>query len=394
MSVLRSVASSAARSAAAARPTSVAVPGLAQVTLSHSANATTSTHSSRSVSAAQSFSSSATQQLPSPSSSNISTSKPVPSSRPQGSSSGAHVSRLSPRAPPQRQEPYSPITVAVVKTLAKMMGYNSRESTAIRVTSDLFDACADAVELNAHFWYEECGLPRTYQTWFQLTNLHVWLLLVRFRAFPTRDVSQSYAQELINHFFIDAESRMRERFGVQTSRLVKGYMRDMHMQQRGAVLSLDEALGRNSDAHMAAALWRNLWGGGWGIVGGVKRKLRGIDRSDKPGNPKVYSQDEEEGLPDLAVDKAAPALPASNASKPLHSNGLEEKMAQVPPPNNRASSLIPAHHGDIEALAFAQHLAGSVDFVRIQVEHLAEMSDQSIMQGSVGKGASQLFVKI
>ncbi|CAD6908913.1 unnamed protein product, partial [Tilletia laevis] len=320
-------------------------------------------------------------------------SKPVPSPRAQGNN-GSHVSRLSPRAPAQREEPYNPITVAVVKTLAKMMGYNSRESTAIRVTSDLYDACADAVELNAHFWYEECGLPRTYQTWFQLTNLHVWLLMTRFRAFPTRALSQSYAQELINHFFIDAESRMRERFGVQTSRLVKGYMRDMHMQQRGAVLSLDEALGRNSDAFMAAALWRNIWGGGWGIVGGVKRKLRGIDRSDKPGNPKEYGQDEEEGLPDLAVDKAAPALPASIARQPLHSNSPEDKLAHVPPPNNRASSLIPAHHGDIEALIFAQQLASTVDFVRAQVQHLAELPDDTITQGALAKNAALVFVKM
>ncbi|KAK0531937.1 Serine carboxypeptidase 3 [Tilletia horrida] len=275
-----------------------------------------------------------------------------------------------------------------------MMGYNTRESTAIRVTSDLYDACADAVEYNAHFWHEECNLPRTYQTWFQLTNLHVWLLLVRFRAFPTRELSQSYAQELINHFFIDAESRMRERFGVQTARLVKGYMRDMHMQQRGAILSLDEALGRNSDAFLAAALWRNLWGGGWGVVGGVKRKLKGIDRSDKPGNPLEFGPEEEEGLPDLAVDKAAPQLPPSVANKPLHSNGPEEKLAHVPAPTNRAASLIPAEHGDIEALLFAEHLATAVDFVRIQVERLAERRDEELMRDGVGKKASQLFTKI
>jgi len=323
----------------------------------------------------------------------MSTSKPAPSAA-AAQRREPHVSQMSPRAPPMRKEPYSPITVAVVKTLAKMMGYNSRESTAIRVTSDLYDACVDAVELNAHFWHGELGLPRTYQVWFQLTNLHVWLLLVRFRALPTRPQAQAYAQEIINHFFIDAESRMRERFGVQTARLVKGYMRDMHMQQRGAVLSMDEALGKHSDAFLAAALWRNIWGGGWGVVGGVKRKLRGIDRSDKPGNPKEYGAEEEEGLPDLAVDLTSPALPASVVKKPLHSNGPEEKLAHVPPPSNRAAPLIPAPHGDIEALIFAEHLAKTVEFVRIQLERLSELSDESLMHDSVGKKASQVFTKI
>ncbi|KAK0557183.1 Serine carboxypeptidase 3 [Tilletia horrida] len=323
----------------------------------------------------------------------IPTSKPAHSASQRNSNEyQPHTSQLSPRAPPKRQEPYSPVTVAVVKTLAKMMGYNTRESTAIRVTSDLYDACTDAVELNADFWYEECGLPRTYQTWFQLTNLHVWLLLVRFRAFPTRAQSQVYAQEIINHFFIDAESRMRERFGVQTARLVKGYMRDMHQQQRGAVLSLDEALGRNSDAFMAAALWRNIWGGGWGVVGGVKRKLRGIDRSDKPGNPKEFTPEEEEGAPDLAVDKTAPPLPASITKQSALTAGLEERLAHVPEPTNRASSLIPTSYGDLDALIFAQHLASSVDFVRAQVDKLAHLPDDAILHGE-GTKASQLFTK-
>ena len=30
----------------------------------------------------------------------------------------------------------------------------------------------------------ECRLPPTFQTWFTVTNLHVWLLTVRFRALP------------------------------------------------------------------------------------------------------------------------------------------------------------------------------------------------------------------
>ncbi|CAD6956231.1 unnamed protein product [Tilletia laevis] len=58
------------------------------------------------------------QQHPAPSTSKVNTSKPVPSPRAQGNN-GSHVSRLSPRAPAEREEPYNLITVAVVKPLAK-----------------------------------------------------------------------------------------------------------------------------------------------------------------------------------------------------------------------------------------------------------------------------------
>lgn len=117
---------------------------------------------------------------------------------------------------------------------------------------------------------------------------------------PPSNLASQYSQELINHFFIDAESRMRERFGVQTARLVKGYMKDMHMQQRGSILGLDEALANlNDDGKLATALWRNLWGGGWGEVEGVKRKIKGIDKTMEGEDPN------EEGEPELAKDMGA-----------------------------------------------------------------------------------------
>ncbi|EPQ28070.1 uncharacterized protein PFL1_04397 [Pseudozyma flocculosa PF-1] len=198
-------------------------------------------------------------------------SRPAPRSNPSKTPAShtaplLHRSQLSPSAPPALpKKSYSPFTVSVVKGLAKLMGYNSLSSTAIRVTSDLYDRCAERAHVERNFWYGDCALPQTYQTWFQITNLHIYLLLVRFRALP-RDEARTYSQELINHFFIDAESRMRDRFGVQTSRLVKGYMRDMHQQHRGSILSFDEGL-VGGDVRMAQALWRNIWGAGWGTSG-------------------------------------------------------------------------------------------------------------------------------
>jgi cytochrome b pre-mRNA-processing protein 3 len=55
----------------------------------------------------------------------------------------------SPRAPRQ----YSPLTVRLVEGLARVMGYNSTTSTAIRVTSDLYDECAQR-SVQDPFWHE------------------------------------------------------------------------------------------------------------------------------------------------------------------------------------------------------------------------------------------------
>lgn len=56
-----------------------------------------------------------------------------------------------PAAHPTR---YSPLTVSVVTKLAKLFGYHSQTSTAIRTTSDYYDRCAERGEIEAPFWYE------------------------------------------------------------------------------------------------------------------------------------------------------------------------------------------------------------------------------------------------
>lgn len=323
------------------------------------------------------------------------TSTRTPSASPKSSSTKPspllHTSQLSPSAPPPSEKPYSPFTVSLVKGLAKLMGYNSLTSTSIRVTSDLYDRCAERAHVERNFWYGDCALPETYQSWFQITNLHVYLLLARFRAFD-KAANRTYSQELINHFFIDAESRMRDRFGVQTSRLVKGYMRDMHMQQRGSVLGYDEGLACD-DARLAQAVWRNIWGAGWGTVAGVKRKLAGVDKLAEG------EKDDPEGQPELAKDAATldPRLGNKNASPyaraasaSLAADRANAEASTLPPQADNPATM-PATGNILPAidpfaaahpeLAFPHHLHRIVTFIRAESHRLANLSDREIMLG-------------
>lgn len=49
---------------------------------------------------------------------------------------------------------HSPATVSIVTRLAKLFGYNSQTSTAIRTASDYYDRCAERAEIQAPFFYE------------------------------------------------------------------------------------------------------------------------------------------------------------------------------------------------------------------------------------------------
>ncbi len=213
----------------------------------------------------------------------------------------------------------------------------------------------------------DASLPASYQTWFHITHLHVWLLLARFRALNNETAATSFAQELINHFFIDAESRMREKFGVQTARLVKGYMRDMHTQQRGALIGLDQGIATtDSDVHLAQALWRNLWGAGGfeGDVGGVKRKVKGIDKTEKG------EDDSEEGAAEMKLDQR------------LGGAARRDPLAQQHP-----------------ELAYPQQLERLTLYVRREVARLAKISDADIIAGHIGRptppsGGSPIWGKV
>ena len=151
----------------------------------------------------------------------------------------------------------------------------------------------------------ECHLPPTFQSWFTVTNLHVWILTTRLRALPAPH-GQVYIQGLIDHFFFDVEDRVRQvlqprpqlapaspnntstttsttkpqrvasfynskpstppdamaikKRGRAPEALVTKQMKIFREQWAGLGLSLDLALAQGSDAVLAGSIWRNLLG--------------------------------------------------------------------------------------------------------------------------------------
>ncbi|QRV80593.1 ubiquinol-cytochrome C chaperone domain-containing protein [Ceratobasidium sp. AG-Ba] len=152
----------------------------------------------------------------------------------------------------------NPWVVRAVKLIAPFMGYYSKTTTAIRETRTMYALCGERLEKEQDFLYKECSLPPTYQTWFQFTLIHVLILTARLRALPP-DLAKSYQAELINHFFLDIEHRMRTVLGDKVpERIVKGYMKEMRDQWRGGGVAFDLGI-VGSDATLAGMIWRNLF---------------------------------------------------------------------------------------------------------------------------------------
>lgn len=111
----------------------------------------------------------------------------------------------------------------------------------------------------AKFFYEDLKLPKTFSQWFQITILHEWILFVRMRAMPFKH-GKAYQQKLVDRTFADIEKRLFDEMNVRSGRITDQYMKDFNSQLRGAVFAYDEGF-FGSDAVLAAAIWRNLFGG-------------------------------------------------------------------------------------------------------------------------------------
>ncbi|KAI8081878.1 ubiquinol-cytochrome C chaperone-domain-containing protein [Gilbertella persicaria] len=152
------------------------------------------------------------------------------------------------------QPKYSATTKKLVYGLAKVLGYYSTGSTAIKASHNLYKTCAQQMELNKGFYIQECNLPDNFQSWFAVTQLHVWMVMVHLRA---EGQGKLYIQELVNRFFEDAEARIREH-GITQQKVINTYIKDLLAQFHGGVVAYDEGMCKD-DPVLAAALWRNLF---------------------------------------------------------------------------------------------------------------------------------------
>ncbi|KAF2191483.1 hypothetical protein K469DRAFT_720507 [Zopfia rhizophila CBS 207.26] len=141
------------------------------------------------------------------------------------------------------------------------------------------------VGVGSGWWYDMLGLTPTFNVWAQITFIHMYMLQVRFRMFPSTH-APVWTQHLINHAFYAAEDRLVVWHKITSSSLRQKYLKDLFSQWRGVLLSYDEGLVKG-DAMLAAALWRNLLNAREDIdyqklaeiVGYIRREIRRLDEA-------------------------------------------------------------------------------------------------------------------
>ncbi|KAJ7714343.1 hypothetical protein DFH07DRAFT_947789 [Mycena maculata] len=190
--------------------------------------------------------------------------------------------------------------------VASLLGYGSPKGRAQTRAHVLYErVCAIKADEDKAFWRDECGLPPTFQSWFTVTTLHIWMLVVRFRALPDA-YGKRYSECIVDQFFQDVEDRIRyimqpthdyepytftstfyinpnapkttdkkERLARAPDRLVTQQLKIFKEQWTGFCISFDLGV-VNGDMQMAGAVWRNLLGA---------RGASGIAFPDDPSVP-------------------------------------------------------------------------------------------------------------
>lgn len=108
-------------------------------------------------------------------------------------------------------------------------------------------------------WHKELGLSPTFSTWAQITMMHMYLSIVRYRCLP-QEAFEGSQKSLVDAFFYEAEERMDVHHGMSSRSLRQHHLKDLFVAWRGLMLAYDEGLVRG-DAVLAAAVWRNLFKG-------------------------------------------------------------------------------------------------------------------------------------
>lgn len=161
-------------------------------------------------------------------------------------------------------------------------------------------------------------------------------------------------------------------------------MKDMLEQFHGSCAAYDEALLGGDDV-LAAAMWRNIFGGGWGGVGGVKGK----------GSPKVGEIPKYGPNPNpLAVETDPKKLKAAEKAAKKAAKGPIYTTDQ--PNVDPLRAAVQPRYPEEPDLEFAISLEKLVLFVRHEVQRLERLDSDNVTLGRPMKGPTAIidFTKI
>ncbi|XP_034941153.1 ubiquinol-cytochrome-c reductase complex assembly factor 1 [Chelonus insularis] len=116
----------------------------------------------------------------------------------------------------------------------------------------LYSSCFD--NFNYIRFMTEYNMPDTFYSWFLVTELHVWMIMVRLMAAGTDGFH--IRSTFVAALWQDTDQRKKQLGGVRESK-VQHHIEELGNQFKAAIAGYDEGLMGN-DAVLAGAVWRRI----------------------------------------------------------------------------------------------------------------------------------------
>lgn len=161
-------------------------------------------------------------------------------------------------------------TVAVedsyVKKFMNAIGWMDQSRTRLKLTGYfLYEGIPENVSYAD--WFESLDLPDTFVSWFTITELHVWLLMVRYMAedvvLPTGDKKKYIKGDghfirncIIEALWADVANKIKLLEGANPA-IARKQVSELSEQFQAALVAYDEGL--SDDKVLAAAIWRRFY---------------------------------------------------------------------------------------------------------------------------------------
>ncbi|KAL0832819.1 hypothetical protein ABMA28_000980 [Loxostege sticticalis] len=173
--------------------------------------------------------------------------------------------------PPQvqvfkRQQGTVAVEDSYVKKFMKAVGWMDQSRTRLKLTGYfLYESVPDKVAYRE--WFEKLDLPDTFVSWFTITELHVWILMVRYMAedisISTNDKKQYVKGDghfvrncIIEALWADVGNKIKLLEGANPA-IARKQVSELSEQFQAALVAYDEGL--NDDKILAAAIWRRFY---------------------------------------------------------------------------------------------------------------------------------------
>jgi cytochrome b pre-mRNA-processing protein 3 len=165
----------------------------------------------------------------------------------------------------------------------KKLGFLKHTKSKMHAASILlYESVVDNLDYPA--WFANLSMPDTLYSWYLVSELHVWMLSVRFLADETtREEGLFMRTRLLEFFWEDLDSRLKQLSGV-SSGVRKQHMADVFEQFQAALFLYDEGI-LGDDVRLANAVWRRLFesrlledpGQLEAVVAYVRKTVRALD---------------------------------------------------------------------------------------------------------------------